>query len=53
MAHPLLDERRQYKNMKSTIHYIRFEVIPPISFGIFVAVEGVVLYGLYLALVTS
>lgn len=37
--------------MKTTINYIRNRVIPPISFGIFVAVEGVVVYGLYRAIV--
>jgi hypothetical protein len=38
--------------MKSTIDYIRVQVMPPVSFGFFLAVEGVVLYGLYRAIVT-
>ena len=29
--------------MKVTIDYIRFQVVPPVSFGLFVAVEGFVI----------
>jgi hypothetical protein len=35
-----------------TIDYIRLQVIPPVSFGFFLAVEGMVLYGLYRVIVT-
>jgi hypothetical protein len=31
--------------------YIRYYVVPPASFGIFVAAEGMILYGLYRAFV--
>jgi len=34
------------------INYIRFQVIPPVSFGLFLTIEGIVLYGLYRAIVT-
>jgi len=37
--------------MKTTINYFRLQVIPTISFGLFVAAEGAVLYGLYRAFV--
>jgi hypothetical protein len=36
-----------------TIDYIRFQVIPPISFGLFLTVEVIILYGLYRAIVTA
>ncbi len=31
--------------------YIRYYVLPPASFGIFVVAEGILLYGLYRAFV--
>jgi len=34
-----------------TIFYIRYHVIPPASFGVFVAAEAMLLYGLYRAFV--
>jgi len=37
--------------MKSAISYIRTQVIPSISFGVFLTIEGVVIYGLYRAIV--
>jgi len=37
--------------MKDAIEYIRLQIIPPVSFGMFLAVEGVVLYGLFRAIV--
>ena len=44
--------RKYVVSMRVTIDYIRFQVIPPVSFGLFLAVEGIVLYGLYRAIVT-
>jgi hypothetical protein len=38
--------------MKVTIDYIRFQLCPPVSFALFLAIEGIVLYGLYRAIVT-
>jgi hypothetical protein len=39
--------------MKMTINYIRFQLIPPVSFGLFLAIEAIVLYGLYQAIVVD
>jgi hypothetical protein len=37
--------------MKSAIHYIKWQLLPPVSFAMFLAVEGAVLYGLFRAMV--
>lgn len=37
--------------MKETIKYIQFRLVPALSFGTFLAVESLVLYGLYRAII--
>ncbi len=37
--------------MNTAFTYIKWRVIPPVSFAMFLAVEGVVLYGLFRAIV--
>lgn len=37
--------------MKSSLSYIKEQIIPPLSFLLFLAVEGILLYGLYHALI--
>jgi hypothetical protein len=37
--------------MKMAIDYIKLQIIPPVSFGVFLGVEGIVLYGLFRAIV--
>jgi hypothetical protein len=36
--------------MKTTINYIRSQVLPPLSFGLYLCVEGAVVYWLYRAI---
>lgn len=37
--------------MKTAINYIKFQVYPSITFGVFVCIEAIIIYGLYRAIV--
>jgi hypothetical protein len=37
--------------MKTAVDFIRSHVIPWVSFGMFLCIEGFIIYGLYLAIV--
>ena len=34
-----------------TFDYIRFQVLPPVSFAMFLVIEGIVVYGLFRAVI--
>lgn len=44
-------EVKELDAMKTTLNYLKTRVIPPLTFGLFVAVEGAVVYELYKVLV--
>jgi hypothetical protein len=50
LAQPLLNSA-YVQSMKCAIDYIKLQVVPPVSFGLFLAIEGIVLYGLFRAIV--
>ena len=37
--------------MKAAIIFIRYQMVPTVSFGFFIAIEAVFLYGLYWAFI--